>query len=68
LGARALARGSHLDSHEQRNDYTKRHAAGKEDVTREFCYGYQPFGGLSKRLVWKRLQSVAFRFCPISFD
>jgi hypothetical protein len=41
MGARALARGSHLDCHEQRNDYTKEPPPGKWDINCEYWDGYR---------------------------
>jgi hypothetical protein len=32
MGARALARGTHLEMYEQRIDYTKEKTAGKRDM------------------------------------
>jgi hypothetical protein len=51
MGARALARGSHLDCHEQRNDYTKELSAGKWDINCEYWTGYRPkaCGQMDKR-------------------
>jgi hypothetical protein len=49
LGARALARGSHLNLYGQQNDYTKDAATGKKDIEREWCDSY---GGLMETEIY----------------